>query len=309
MGRKNIAIIGAGHVGATAAYALLVSRQVQTLGLLDMNESVLQGALLDLSHAASFYGSTVKKFNYDELPSFDYIVITAGPSQSGVKTDRLADLAKAEKIISSIACEFKEVNYKGKVIIASNPVDLMTYHFLKYSGLKKEQVIGTGTLLDTARYHVILADKLNVDIKDITGFVLGEHGASSFICFEESKVADKTLRQVIEEKGIDTSSFIDEMEREVKDSGFDILKTQGATYYGIGSTIATIIEALERDEETILPLSTSVEGEYGIADICISLPVKISDHSFKIIPDYPLSETERKKLIDSASILKSHLEK
>ena len=308
MNNKKALIIGCGHVGSTAAYSLILKNLVQEIFLLDVNESLLFGAINDLRHSAVFQNIKVQKGSYKDLNAYDYIIITAGPSQtlSGGAT-RLNGLFKADQIIKNIAENFKSSDYKGYVILASNPLDLMTYAFWKYSGLSKKQIIGTGTLLDTIRYLAILAEKFDIPTGAISGLVLGEHGESSFVVGSKTTLFDKSLKQFLDERAISYDDFISDINKEVKKSGFDIVSTQGATYYGIGNTIATIIEALETEQERILPLSTIVMGEYNINELAISLPTKISQNGFEIITDYFLDNSEILELHHSSETIKSYL--
>lgn len=308
MKNRNALVIGCGHVGSTAAYSLILKKLVQEIHLLDVNETLLLGAINDLRHSAIFQDIKVDKGTYENLNEYDYVIITAGPSQSlaGGAT-RLNGLKKADQIVKTIADNFKNSGYKGYVIIASNPLDLMTYAFWKYSDLSKKQIIGTGTLLDTVRYHSILAEKFSIDSQKISGPVLGEHGESSFIVGSKTVVSNESLSSYLKQKNIPYDAFISEINDEVKKIGFDIVSTQGATYYGIGNTIATIIEALESDGETILPLSTVVSDEYHLGELAISLPTRISSKGIEIVTDYPLDDSELKLLKRSAETIKNNL--
>ncbi len=304
MSIKRALVIGAGHVGSTSGYALILKKLVDVLEIIDLDETKLNASIADLNHAASFENISVRKGSYDRLNEYDFVIITAGTSQSGIT--RLLGVEKAKQIISSIAENFKNRDFKGKVIIASNPLDIMTHYFLKCSNLPKEQVIGTGTLLDTARYKAILAEEFSIPVKDIDANVYGEHGDSSFIDLSNTTLKGRKLTDILVKKNIDEEKFRERIEKTVRFSGYAIVLGQGATYYGIGNTVAEIVEALSSKKERILPLCTLVTGEYSLDDVCVSLPVRILESKLEIVPDHLFSEIELEKLNTAVKLIKEN---
>lgn len=302
-------VIGVGHVGATTVYTLMIRDLANEIVLIDPSIERATGSKLDIENGGTMLkDKKIRIGSYDDLLSLDYVVITAGVSQAtGKGVTRLTGMSKAYGILGSIAKEFKERNYPGLVFIASNPLDIMTYCFLKESGLDKRKVIGSGTYLDTSRYIDVLEEKLQIPHDKIEGFVLGEHGNSSFPLFSQTTIDGKPLLTYLKEKNIDETTFREEVTASVRQLGNTIVSLQGSTYYGISVALSQMIKAAFNNEDTYYPLSVLLEGEYGIDDVCISVPVKLSENGIEDIKILDLPANEKEALLHSANFIKSSI--
>ncbi len=251
---NKIVIIGCGNVGMAYAYSLLNQcLDIQELVLIDTDTEKLPGKVADLNHSIYNLNCSTKLIsgNYSDCNDADMICITAGPSQSHLKSSRMEDLHKANSILKNIISEVNKTNFSGFYLIATNPLDVMTYVTWKYSNSDPFKVIGSGTLLDTARLRFVLSEKYNKPITEITGYVLGEHGDSQFIPW-----STVNLEKLPE-------SIMLEVETKVKQAGFEVSKSQGFTSYGIASALSRITRAIIFDEKVCLPVCSYLD-DYGI---------------------------------------------
>jgi L-lactate dehydrogenase len=310
---NKVTIIGAGHVGSSVASTILDKNLADELALIDLNQGLALGEIMDLKDSSyiTYPDKILKVGTYDDVKDSSFVVITAGLSQANAnnKEGRMNGLAKCVAIITSIIKELKNRNYDGFIIIASNPLDIMTYYSYKLSGLSTNKVIGTGTLLDSTRLRIILASKLNVSVSDIDAYSLGEHGNTQFMCSSLATVREVPLKEYLKTSlhMSDTTSYLDEIESQVKRYGFEILERKGGTYYGVASAVARIIKAIINNEKVVLPVCTYVNDEYGIKDTYISVPATISKEGAVALKDVKLSSEELKKLQDSANFIKSSI--
>lgn len=303
---QKCAIIGCGNVGATTAYTLLQSRLVSELVLIDIDKKRAEGEALDLLHSMPFF-SPVNIFSgdYCDLSDCGIIIIAAGANQKPGQT-RL-DLVKANtRIFKSIVEGIVRYNTEATILVVTNPVDILTYETLKQSGLSKNHVIGSGTVLDTARLKYLMGKYFGVDPRNVHAFIIGEHGDSELAVWSSANIS-----------GIDLDSFcerchhhhcdmvkLEEIYENVKNSAYKIIEAKGATYYAIADAVRRIVSAIIRDEKTILTLSVAVSGEYGLNDMCIGLPCLVGKDGVEKILEIPLSEDELKRLEESAAALK-----
>lgn len=303
---QKCAIIGCGNVGATTAYTLLQSRLISELVLIDIDKKRAEGEALDLLHSMPFF-SPINIFSgdYCDLRDCGIIIIAAGANQKPGQT-RL-DLVKANtKIFKSIVDGIVRYNTEATILVVTNPVDILTYETLKQSGLSQNHVIGSGTVLDTARLKYLLGRYFGVDPRNVHAFIIGEHGDSELAVWSSANIS-----------GIDLDSFcekchkhhcdmvkLDEIYENVKNSAYKIIEAKGATYYAIADAVRRIVSAIIRDEKTILTLSVAVNGEYGLNDMCIGLPCLVGKDGVEKILEIPLSEDEISRLKKSASSLK-----
>jgi L-lactate dehydrogenase len=299
MNNKKVIIIGCGNVGMSYAYALLNQRtHVNELYLIDLNEERVQGEVMDLNHCLAFSPSKIKirAGKYSDCRDANLIVIAAGVNQKEGET-RLDLLKKNASIFKSIVTEVMNNGFNGVFLIATNPVDIMTYLTQKYSGLPRNKVIGSGTTLDTARLRFLVGEKTNLSPSNIHGYVIGEHGDSEFIPWSDVSIALQPVSDFISKEDMD------EISEEVKSAAYKIIKAKGATYYGIGMCLVRITNAILGDENTVMVVSTYDQTN----DIYIGLPSVINKNGADRKISIELNEEETNKLINSINILKNSL--
>lgn len=296
MKNKKVVIIGCGNVGMSYAYALLNQRTyVNELALIDLNKERVEGEVMDLNHCLAFSPSKmkIKVGEYSDCRDASLIVLAAGVNQKEGET-RLDLLKKNASIFKSIIDEVMANGFDGVFLIATNPVDIMTYLTQKYSGLPKERIIGSGTTLDTARLRYLVASQIGVSPSNVHGYVIGEHGDSEFIPWSNVNIALQSINDFIsEDKQV-------EIEEEVKDAAYKIIKAKGATYYGIGMCLVRITNAILGDENTVMVVSTYDKTN----NIYIGLPSIINKNGADKKIQFSLNEDETAKLNNSVNIIK-----
>ncbi len=296
MNNKRVVIIGCGNVGMSYAYALLNQRtHVNELYLIDLNEERVEGEVMDLNHCLAFSPSKmkIKAGKYSDCRDANLIVIAAGVNQKEGET-RLDLLKKNASIFKSIVTEVMNNGFNGVFLIATNPVDIMTYLTQKYSNLPRNKVIGSGTTLDTARLRFLVGEKTNISPSNIHGYVIGEHGDSEFIPWSDVSIALQPVSDFISKEDMDVIS------EEVKTAAYKIIKAKGATYYGIGMCLVRITNAILGDENTVMVVSTYDPTN----DIYIGLPSVINKNGAERKINIELNEEETNKLINSINVLK-----
>ena len=299
---ERVAIIGAGHVGATAAYALMLRALFRDIVLIDSNKALAEAEAADIADAnALARPARIWAGDYADAAGARIAVITAGGATHGTQT-RLSVAAESAKIVSDCVHRLLEAGFKGVLIIAANPVDLMTQVAAHQSRLPSTQVIGTGTLLDTSRLKQTLSQVLKVAPGSIEGLVLGEHGDSEVACFSTVRIGGLTLEQFCANReGPDRTSIA----HQVRDAGYDIVKGKGYTSWGVATAIVRICEAIVRDERAVLPVSTLLSGQYGLSGLCLSLPCILGAGGVRRILTPELSPTEATALAASANVLQT----
>ncbi len=294
---KKVIIIGCGNVGMSYAYALLNQRTyVNELALIDLNEERVLGEVMDLNHCLAFSPSKmkIKVGSYSDCRDANLIVIAAGVNQAPGET-RLNLLKRNAAIFKSIITEVMNNGFNGVFLIATNPVDIMTYLTQKYSNLPKSRVIGSGTTLDTARLRFLIGDKIKVSPSNIHGYVIGEHGDSEFIPWSDVNIALQPISEFI------TKEDMDEISLEVRGAADKIIKAKGATYYGIGMCLVRITNAILGDENTVLVVSSYDETN----DVYVGLPSVINKDGAERKIFINLEPDEQAKLVNSINILKN----
>jgi L-lactate dehydrogenase len=295
MKHSKIAIIGAGLVGSTTAYALLLQNIIAEIILVDINEVRCKGEILDLSDALSLDDtSQIKIGNSRDAANADIIIIAAGQPQK-INQSRTELLKANNAIVTLIFEEITPINPEAIIIIITNPVDILTLKVQALSGLPKNQVFGSGTFLDTQRLCTILSHKLSISAKSIDTYILGEHGDSQFVAWSSTKIGGIAI---LDFPNI-TKKNLDEIATEVKDKAYEIIACKGATYYGIAACVARICKAIIFDQKLVLPLSTYHE-EFKL---CLSMPVVLGENGIEKILPISLNTNEQKKLIASAEQL------
>lgn len=305
---QKAAVIGCGFVGSTIAYTLMQKGVFSELVLLDANHLKAEGEAMDISHGLPFsHAMDIYAGTYEDISDASVIIITAGANQKPGET-RLDLVHKNAKIMKMIISEIKRVKCEGILLVVSNPVDILTYVALKESGLPKERVIGSGTVLDTARLKYLISEKLNVDSRNVHAFIAGEHGDSELAVWSCANIYGIGLEAFAGMKGYaDFKKEKDEIYHAVRDSAYEIIERKGATYYGIGMAAAKIAEAIVRDSHTVTPVSAALSGEYGLSGLCLSIPTMIGRNGAEQVLEIDLDREETEKLQKSAEELKGVL--
>lgn len=309
MGKKvnprKVAVIGCGFVGSATAFTLMQSRLFSEMVLLDANEEKADGEAKDIAHGVPFAGQMkIYAGNYDDVADAAIIIVTAGANQKPDET-RLDLVHKNVAIYKSIIPEIASRDYQGILLIVSNPVDILTYTALKLSGLPENRVIGSGTVLDTARLKYALGEHLSVDSRSVHSFIIGEHGDSEIAAWSSTNVSGIPLNDFCEMRGhFNHEASMEEIANRVKNSAYEIIAKKHATYYGIAMSVKRICECIMRDEKSILPISTIMHGEYGIENIALSMPAIVSVNGVETHVPISLNEEEAQKLKESADALK-----
>ncbi|WP_195984026.1 L-lactate dehydrogenase [Clostridium sp. D33t1_170424_F3] len=306
---QKAAMIGCGAVGATSAFSLVQSGLFSELVLIDANQEKAEGEAMDLNHGLPF-ARPMKVYagTYDDLADCFLIIITAGAAQKPDET-RIDLVNKNVEIFKSIIPEIVKRNTEGILLVVSNPVDILTYVTLKLSGFPANRVIGSGTVLDTARLKYLLGEHLHVDSRSIHAFIIGEHGDSELAVWSSANVSGVDLNHFCELRG--HYNHMEAMERiytDVRDSAYEIIEKKGATYYGIAMAVRRICESIVRDEHSILPVSSLICGHYGLGDVCMGVPTVVGRNGAETVLDIPLSGLEQRKLMASAEALRKVLD-
>lgn len=303
---KKAAVIGCGFVGAATAFTLMQSKLFSELVLLDANHDKAVGEAEDIGHGIPFAGEMdIYAGDYDDIADCSIIIVTAGANQKPNET-RLDLVQKNVAIYKSIIPEIAKRNYEGILLIVSNPVDILTYVAQKLSGLPERRVIGSGTVLDTARLKYALSQHLNVDSRNIHSFIIGEHGDSEIAAWSSTNISGVPLDDFLEMRGhMHPDMDKQEIAEKVKNSAYDIIAKKHATYYGIAMSVRRICECIVRDEKSILPISTVMHGDFGIEDVCLSMPTILSAEGVETHIPIGLSEKEHTSLKKSADTLKN----
>lgn len=306
--RRKIVLVGTGFVGMSMAYSLLNQGGINELVLVDILKDKAEGEAMDLSHGMPFAPSKIdiKAGGYEECKDANIVVITAGLNQKPEQT-RL-ELAEANaKIIKDITKKVVESGFNGIFVVASNPVDLMTYVVYKTSGFPKNKVIGSGTILDTARLRYLIGEYLEVSSKNVHAYIMGEHGDSSFVPWSNCYVGCKKIIDVIEENNKNIKD-LDKIYTDVQQAAYEIINKKKATYYGIGIALTRLIKAILGDENAIMPVSAYIDGEYKNKGIYVGVPAIINKNGIKDILELKLEEKEQEQFNNCCKILNEMIE-
>lgn len=301
---RKAAMIGCGFVGSASAFALMQSGLFSELVLIDENHDKAEGEAMDIAHGLPFAGQMkIYAGDYDDIVDAAVIIVTAGAAQKPGET-RLDLVNKNVNIFKSIIPEIAKRNYKGILLIVANPVDILTYTAVKLSGLPENRVIGSGTVLDTARLKYALGEHLEVDSRSVHSFIIGEHGDSEIVAWSSTNVSGIPVNDFCELRGhFNHEEAMHRIADDVKNSAYDIIEKKGATYYGIAMSVKRICECIMRDEKSILPISSMMHGEYGISDICLSMPTVVGREGVETRVPIQLNEQEESALSASAEQL------
>ena len=306
---NKVTIIGAGSVGATVAYTLVAQGAVSEIVLIDVNEAKAQGEAMDIRQATPYlHPVNIYCGTYEDAAGSDIVIITSGvgrkPGQSRI------DLTQINvNILKSIAPQIVKAAPDALYLFVANPVDILTYVFCKITGVPRNRVIGSGCTLDSIRLRTKLSELYSVNQKQVHAYVLGEHGDSSFVAWSTADISgiplDEYNQSITKEGSLQVTAYDrDEVETYVKKSGGQIIAGKGATFYGIAASVAQIVNSIYSSAHTILPVSTVLDGEYGISDVALSTLCAISNKGVVTTLTPKLSDEELMKMRHSAEVLK-----
>ncbi len=305
----RVAIVGVGNVGATFAYAVLLSGLAAEIVLIDANHARAEGEAMDLNHAVPFVHPTrIWAGDYPDCAGATVTVIAAGANQKPGET-RLDLVRKNTTIFRQIIPEVAHHNPDGIILVATNPVDVLTYISWKLSGLPSRRVIGSGTILDTARFRYLLSQHFGVDPRSVHAYIIGEHGDSEVPVWSLANIAGMRLPVFCAAQGIDCEDeAMEDIFRQTRDAAYQIIKRKGATYYAVAAGLIRIVEAILRDQSTVLSISSLIEDYHGLSDVCLSLPVIVNRSGVERILQLELNPQEAEGLRHSAAVLRGIIE-
>ncbi len=305
---RKVVMIGCGFVGAACSFSIMQSGLFSEMVLIDADNSKAEGEALDISHGVPF-AKPIKIYagDYDDIKDASLIIVTAGANQKPGET-RLDLVKKNISIFKSIIPEIKKRDFKGVLLIVANPVDILTTVAVKLSGLPENRVLGSGTVLDSARLKYELGNHLNVDSRSVHAFIIGEHGDSEIPAWSSVNISGVPLHKFCEMRGYcDHEGNMKRIGEDVKNSAYEIIEKKKATYYGVAMAVKRICEAIVRDEKSILPVSSMMHGAYGIDGISLSMPAIVGKDGVETHVPIQLNEEEISNLQKSAKTLKEIL--
>src|SRR3984893_3859625 len=304
----RVAIVGTGLVGSTTAYALLLSGMAAEIVLINRDERRANGHVQDLRDAEVFTHTTrIVAGQFEDCCSADVIIITAGVSQSGQRS-RLESMNETAAILKGLVLKVVRYNPHGILLIASNPVDVLTYAAWKWSGLPANRVIGSGTSLDTSRFRRRLAEHYGVASDNVHAYVIGEHGESQVALISSARIAGVPLESFWRELKLRyDKDRLRQIATDTQAAGLEIIRAKGATYYGIGTALARITGAILRDEHAVLTVSSLAPASMELGEVSLSLPTIIARDGVARVVSLPLDASERQALEASAETLKHYI--
>lgn len=301
---KKVVLVGTGFVGMSMAYSMLNTGGVDELVLIDVDKEKTIGEAMDLSHGLPYAQSKmkIKAGDYIDCKDADVVVITAGAAQKEGQT-RLELTAINTKITKSITEQVMASGFDGIIVVAGNPVDLMAYVAHKVSGLPANRVIGSGTILDTARLRYAIGEYLNISSANVHAYILGEHGDTSFVPWMNAYIGTKSLMEYV----VEHKENMDELHKiyiGVQQAAYEIISRKKATYYGIGLSLNRLVQAILNDEDSIFTVSVYQQGEYIEEDLYIGVPAVINRNGIREVINLNLNNNDKKKFLHSCATLK-----
>ena len=303
---RKVIVVGAGSVGATYCYALAQSGLADEIVLIDKKEDLMKGQVLDLVHGQPFFPTVIiRSGSVEDYKDAQLVVITAGAAQKPGET-RLQLIKKNAEITGNIAEDIARHECRGVMLIVSNPVDILTYIALKRSGWASARVIGSGTVLDSARFRYLIGHYCGVDVHNVHAYILGEHGDSEFAAWSMTNIAGINIDEYCPVCG-QCSNWKEQrqnIEKQVRESAYHIINYKGSTQFAVGLALVRITAAILRSQNSVMTVSTLLKGEFGIKDVCLSVPCVVSDGGILRIIESPLAPEELTSLTGSASVLR-----
>jgi L-lactate dehydrogenase len=304
----RIAIVGAGNVGATFAFSLVLSGLASEIVLIDADKARAEGQAMDLEHAVPFsHPVRVWAGSYEDCQGALVTMISAGANQKPGE-NRMDLLKRNVAVFRSVISEVAAVNQEGIILVATNPVDVLTYAAYKISGLSRRRVFGSGTILDTARFRNLLANHFDVDARSLHAHIIGEHGDSEVPVWSLANIAGVRLADLRGEGwSRHDHTAMEEIFRKTRDAAYHIIERKGATYYAVAAGLLRIVESIVRDQSTVLSATSLLTGQYGLSDVCLSLPSVINRRGIARVLELELADDEREKLTQSGNMLKASI--
>ncbi|MFC1631428.1 L-lactate dehydrogenase [Candidatus Omnitrophota bacterium] len=309
--KPKVAIVGAGNVGSTFAFSLMSSGVAREIVLVDRNETRAKGECMDLNHGASFVSPVnIYAAGYQACNGADIVVITLGAKQKPGQT-RLDLIQTNTEIFKEIIPKIVSAAPNAILLVVSNPMDVLTYLTLKISGFSSNRVLGSGTVLDSSRFRYLLSAHCQVDPRNVHAYIIGEHGDTELPVWSHASIGGMILAKycAICNNKCDHEKTLNNIFEEVKNAAYKIIKAKGATYYAIGLALVRIVQAVLRDENSVLPVSTLIEDYYGISDVCLSIPSIVNKNGVGQFLKLELSAKEQQQLKHSAQVLKDNIKK
>ena len=309
--RRKVSIIGAGFVGATTAFALMNSGVATEICLFDINMDKAMGEVMDLVHGTSFVKPVnIYAGNIEETKDSDIVIITAGAAQKEGET-RLDLIEKNYNIFKGFVPQIAEASPNAILLVVSNPCDVLAYITYKLSGFPSERVIASGTVLDTSRLKYVIGKYFNVNNNNVHAYVLGEHGDSEVVSWSTASIAGESFDEYAKKFNLEWDKEVKAViESDVKNAAYEIISRKNATYFAVALAVNRIVEAILRDENTILTVSCLMQGEYGIDDVYLAVPTILNSTGVvRIVNPIINDEEELRKLQESAKVLKEHIQK
>lgn len=301
MNKNKITIIGAGMVGSTAAYGLIASDITEEIALIDLNEKLVKSQVMDLQHSVPFWGYTdVKVGDYDDIKDSSLVVITCGAAQKPGET-RLDLLKKNSTIIKELMPKIFKKNPEVVVLIVTNPVDILTNLAIKMFPKKKKQIFGSGTILDTARFRLLLGERMSIDPKSVHAYIVGEHGDSELPLWSTAMVGNTAIDNFYKLSRSSKKRIFNQ----AKNAAYAIIEGKQATYYAIAAGIVQLSRAVLFDKKTVFTISHPLNGEFGVKGVSLSLPAVIGKQGVLRRVNMEISAEEKKLLQASAAKLKT----
>jgi L-lactate dehydrogenase len=302
----KVVIVGAGSVGTTLAYTLQITGVATEIVLIDSNQELAEGQVMDMNHGLPFVPPVhIYAGDYPDCRGADVIIITAGARQKPGET-RLDLVDRNAQICKSIVDSVISYTSEALLLVVTNPVDIMTYAVVKHSGLPARQVIGSGTVLDSARFRYLLSQHCTIDTHNVHAYVIGEHGDSEVLLWSQVRLAGTSLELFCAHCASGCAPLDrTEITEAVKNSAYHIIEAKGSTNYGVALAVTKIIEAIIRDEHSVLTVSMMLSGEYGVSDCCLSVPCVVDKKGVSRIVEAELDQAEESDLKQSAQILKN----
>lgn len=303
---NKVVLIGTGAVGSSYAFSMLNQGVCDELVLIDLNEQKSMGDVMDLNHGV-LYAPTSTKVSfgkYTDCVDASLVVICAGANQKPGET-RLELVEKNMAIFKNIVGQVMDSGFDGIFLIATNPVDILTYATWKFSGLPKERVIGSGTILDTARFRYLLGENFGVAPHSVHASIIGEHGDTEVAVWSSANIAGIPLKDYLaKEDGEDQEEKMKEIAVQVRDAAYEIIEAKGSTYYGIAMGLTRISRAILQNQDVVLTVSALLEGEFGHDDVYIGVPAVINRQGIRDVVEIPLSDREKELFDHSVNTLK-----
>jgi L-lactate dehydrogenase len=303
---NRVVLIGTGAVGSSYAFALLNQGVTEELVLIDLNKEKSEGDAMDLNHGMAFAPSYTKIWfgDYSDCKDADLIVICAGAAQKPGET-RLDLVEKNARIFKGIVDQIMSSGFDGIFLVATNPVDILTYVVWQYSGLPKERVIGSGTILDTARFRFLLGEYFSIDTRNVHAYIIGENGDTELPVWSHADIATRPISEWMAREDKYKQEDLDQLFINVRDAAYHIINKKGATFYGIAMGLVRLTKAILQNENSILTVSAYLDGEYGHSDIYVGVPAVVNRSGIRGVVELDLTNEEKQKFDHSVSVLKT----